>query len=89
MSFLFWRFYLIIGGLVIGYWIRMNMLGMNFSDYYWCAFGCAFFSCMSAWAHYHSTVDDIGKTLPHHFRDMDQIYYQKGKKDMAFHTYEG
>lgn len=65
------------------------MLGISILDYYMSVFGCAFFSVMSAWAHYHSAVDDVGKTLPHHFRDLDQIYYQEGKKDMGFHTYEG
>ena len=89
MSFLFWRLYLIMGGLVFGYFFRMSMLGMELQDYYYCTIASAFFSGMSAWAHYHSATDDQGKTLPHHFRDLDQIYYQQGKKSMEFHTYDG
>lgn len=89
MSFLFWRLYLILGVLEFGIFIRMNMMGMQVSDYYLSIIGCAFFSAMSAWAHYHSAVDDQGRVLPHHFRDEDQIYYQSGKKTMEFHTYEG
>ena len=58
MSFIFWRLYLIMGGLVCGYFIRMNMLNMDVSDFYYSVVGCAFFSAMSAWAHYHSATDD-------------------------------
>lgn len=78
-----------MGGLVLGLLFRMNMIGMKVHEYGWSIFGFIFFSVMSAWAHYHACVDDQGKVLPHHFRDEDQIYYQKGKKSMAFHEFEG
>ena len=78
---------MVICGLVFGILIRLNMLGMLFY-FPLCLMGFFFFSLMSSWAHYRASVDDQGKVLPHHFRDEDQIYYQQGKKSMAFHTYD-